>query len=114
MQKVESLLFCKFNVSFPKICDIIQIMKVTKGATTVANFTIQGLRMKSEYMMEKIRQSAVLETFEQFKKADEHYYRTSEGGAEVTRLIKELENLGANMEIVTDTDLEIRDKIFAE
>ena len=70
--------------------------------------------MKSEYMMEKIRQSAVLETFEQFKKADEHYYRTSEGGAEVTRLIKELENLGANMEIVTDTDLEIRDKIFAE
>ena len=70
--------------------------------------------MKSEYMMEKIRQDAILETFEQFKKADEHYYRTSEGGAEVTRLIKELENLGANMEIVTDTDLEIRDKVFAE
>ena len=89
-------------------------MKVTKGATTMANFTIQGLRMKSEYMMEKIRQDAILETFEQFKKADEHYYRTSEGGAEVTRLIKELENLGANMEMVTDTDLEIRDKIFAE
>ena len=80
----------------------------------MANFTIQGLRMKSEYMMEKIRQDAILETFEQFKKADEHYYRTSEGGAEVTRLIKELENLGANMEMVTDTDLEIRDKIFAE
>ena len=89
-------------------------MKVTKGATTMANFTIQGLRMKSEYMIEKIRQDAILETFEQFKKAAEHYYRTSEGGAEVTRLIKELENLGTDMEIIVDVDLEIRDKVFAE
>ena len=74
--------------------------------------TLQEMRMKTEYMIEQIRIDAINETFEKFKKADKHYYETSEGGKEVTKLIKELEELGANMEYVTEVDLQIRDKVF--
>ena len=73
--------------------------------------TLQGMRMNVDYMMEQIRINAINDTFEQFKKADRHYYETSEGGSEVTKLIKELEALGANMEYVTEVDLQIRDDV---
>ena len=75
-------------------------------------FTLQGMRMKTEYMMEQMRISAINETFEKFKEADQHYYETSEGGDIVTNLIKELQELGANMEYVIETDLQIRDAVF--
>ena len=55
--------------------------------------TLQGMRMNVDYMMEQIRINAINDTFEKFKKADRHYYETSEGGSEVTKLIKELEEL---------------------
>lgn len=74
--------------------------------------TFQGMRMKTEYIMEQIRIQSIEDTFEKFKEADRHYYRTSEGGADVTRLIKELENMGANMEVIIDTDLTIRNEVF--
>ena len=73
--------------------------------------TLQGMRMNVDYMMEQIRINAINDTFEKFKKADRHYYETSEGGSEVTKLIKELEELGANMEYITEVDLEIRDEV---
>ena len=75
-------------------------------------FTIQGMMMKTEYMMEQIRQNAIDHTVEQFKVAARHYYETCEGGAELTKLIKELEKLGANMDEVLDLDLSIRDEVF--
>lgn len=74
--------------------------------------TLQGMRMRTEYMMEQIRQDAARHTFEQFKTAARHYYETSEGGAELTKLIKDLEALGADMDEVTDTDLSIRDEVY--
>ncbi len=74
--------------------------------------TLQGMRMNVDYMMEQIRINAINDTFEKFKKADRHYYETSEGGYEVTKLFKELEELGANMEYVTEIDLEIRNEVF--
>lgn len=73
--------------------------------------TLQGMRMNVDYMMEQIRINAINDTFEKFKKADRRYYETSEGGSEVTRLIKELEELGANMEYITEVDLQIRDEV---
>lgn len=73
--------------------------------------TLQGMKMNVDYMMEQIRVNAINDTFEKFKKADRHYYETSEGGSEVTKLIKELEELGANMEYVIETDLQIRDEV---
>lgn len=73
--------------------------------------TLQGMRMNVDYMMEQIRINAINDTFEKFKEADRHYYETSEGGSEVTKLIKELEELGANMEYITEVDLQIRDEV---
>ena len=74
--------------------------------------TLQGMRMNVDYMMEQIKINAINDTFEKFKKADKHYYETSEGGSEVTKLIKELEELGANMEYITEVDLQIRNEVF--
>lgn len=74
--------------------------------------TLQGMRMNVDYMMEQIRINAINDTFEKFKKADRHYYETCEGGNEVTKLMKELEKLGANMEYVTEVDLQIRNDVF--
>lgn len=74
--------------------------------------TLQGMRMNVDYMMEQMRINAINDTFEKFKKADKHYYETSEGGSEVTKLFKELEELGANMEYVIEVDLEIRNEVF--
>ena len=73
--------------------------------------TFQEMRMNVEYMMEQMRIDAINDTFEKFKKADRYYYETSEGGSEVTKLIKELEALGANMEYITEVDLQIRDEV---
>ena len=42
-----------------------------------------------------------------------HYYETSEGGDIAVKLIHKLEELGANMEVVFDTDLDIRDEVEA-
>jgi hypothetical protein len=78
----------------------------------MAMFTIQGLMMKTEYMMEQIRRNAIDDTIEKFKVACRHYYETSEGGDETTRLYKELEKLGANMEAVWEIDWSIRDEVF--
>lgn len=74
--------------------------------------TLQGMQMNVEYIMEQIRIDAINETFEKFMEADKHYYETSEGGEMVTELIKRLEELGANMECVFETDLQIRDEVF--
>ena len=74
--------------------------------------TLQGMRMKTEHMMEQMRIDAINDTFEKFREADRHYYKTSEGGEIVTELFKELEELGANMEFVVETDLQIRDEVF--
>ena len=74
--------------------------------------TFQEMRMNVDYMMEQIRINAINDTFEKFKKAARYYYETSENGSEVTKLIKELEELGANMEYVIEADLEIRNEVF--
>ena len=74
--------------------------------------TLQEMRMNVDYMMEQIRINAINDTFEKFKKASRHYYETCKGGNEVTRLIKELDDLGANMEYIFEVDLEIRNEVF--
>ena len=74
--------------------------------------TLQGLMMQTSAMMEQMRIDAIESTFEKFKTATRHYYETCEGGDEAVRLIHELEELGANMDVVFDTDLSIRDEVF--
>ena len=74
-------------------------------------FTIQGLMLKTEAMMEQMRRDAIDHTFEQFKEASWRYYTQGYDNGEAVALIKELERLGANMEVVFDTDLSIRDEV---
>lgn len=73
--------------------------------------TLQGLRMKTDWMMEEIRRAAIDDTFEKFKAAARKYYSEGCDNGETVKLIRELETLGANMEIVFDTDLSIRDEV---
>lgn len=72
---------------------------------------LQELRMRTAYMMEEMRRRAIDETLEKFKVAARHYYETSEGGADTTKYIKELEELGVNMECIIEIDLQIRDEV---
>lgn len=74
-------------------------------------FTIQGLMLKSEAIMEQIRIDAIEHTFEQFKEASRRYYTQGYDNGKAVALIKELEKLGANMEYVFDTDLSIREEV---
>lgn len=76
--------------------------------------TIQGIMMKTEAMMEQIRINAIEYTYEKFKAAARRYYTQGYDNGESVALIKELEELGANMEVVFDTDLSIRDEVEAE
>ena len=76
-------------------------------------WTLSASSMRTNWIIGQIRMDAIDSTFEAFKKATRHYYETCEGGAEVTRLIHRLEELGADMEVVIETDLEIRDEVFA-
>lgn len=48
--------------------------------------TLQGMMMRTNYMIEEIRRSAIDETIEKFKQAARHYYETSDGGADTTNI----------------------------
>lgn len=75
-------------------------------------FTLQGLMMKSEAIIEQIRINAIEDTFDKFKEASHRYYTQGYDNGEAVSLIKQLEQLGANMEAVFDTDLSIRDEVY--
>ena len=74
-------------------------------------YTLSEMSLKTESMMEQIRRNAIDYTLSQFIEASRHYYETCDGGDLCTKLIKELEELGANMEAVIDIDLAIRDDV---
>lgn len=74
-------------------------------------FTIQGMMMKTEAMMEQMRRDTIDYTLEQFKDASRRYYTRGYDNGEAVALIKELEAMGANMEVVFDLDLSIRDEV---
>ena len=73
--------------------------------------TLQGMMMRTNYMIEEIRRSAIDETIDKFNQAARHYYETSDGGADTTKYIHELEKLGVDMEYIVDIDLQIRDEV---
>lgn len=75
-------------------------------------YTLSQMSVMTNYMMEQMRLNAIEETLKQFREADRHYYETSEGGQEVTRLIHELEGYGVDIDEISDIDLEIRDQVY--
>lgn len=73
---------------------------------------LQEMRMKTEYMMETMRQNAIMETFEKWKAAVREYYTNGYDNGETTKYYKELENLGANMEVLIEEDFNIREEVL--
>ena len=75
----------------------------------MANMTLSTMSMRTNYMMAAMREKAIADTWKKFVEADAHYYRTSEGGDKVAKLIHELIELGVDEEAIFDKDLDIRD-----
>ncbi len=75
--------------------------------------TMSTMAMKTAWMMEEMRRNAIDETFKTYKKLIRDYYingyDASEG--ELDKTIRELERLGANMDVVLDTEFEIREEL---
>lgn len=75
--------------------------------------TMSIMAMKTAWMMEEMRRNAIDETFKTYKKLIRDYYingyDASEG--ELDKTIRELERLGANMDVVLDTEFEIREEL---
>lgn len=75
--------------------------------------TMSRMAMKTAWMMEEMRRNAIDTTFETYKRLIRDYYingyDASEG--ELDKTIRELERLGANMDVVLDTEFEIREEL---
>lgn len=74
--------------------------------------TLQEMRMRTDYMMEAMRQDAVKETFEKWKKAVYSYYTNGFDNGKTTKLYKELEKLGASQELLFEAELKIREEVL--
>jgi hypothetical protein len=72
--------------------------------------TFQGIMMRTQYITEQLRRNAIDETLEQFKTAARAYYTNGYDNGETVKLIKELESLGADMDVVYDIDYNIREE----
>lgn len=75
--------------------------------------TMSRMAMKTAWMMEEMRRNAIDETFETFKRLVRDYYINGYDatGGELDKTIRELERLGANMDVVIDTEFEIREEL---
>lgn len=75
--------------------------------------TMSRMAMKTAWMMEEMRRNAIDETFETFKRLVRDYYINGYDatGGELDKTIRELERLGANMDVILDTEFEIREEL---
>lgn len=73
--------------------------------------TLQGMRMRTAYMMEQMRIDAIEATLTKWKEALRKYYEVGYDNGETTKLYKELEKLGADAEQLIEIDLSIRDEV---
>lgn len=73
--------------------------------------SLYGMMAKTAYMMDMMRKDAIDSTFWEWKKAVRAYYQAGCDNGETTRLYKQLEALGANMEFLVEVELDIRDAV---
>lgn len=72
--------------------------------------SFQGMRMRTEYMMERIRQDAIAETVAKFQDAARRYYTQGCDSGETVKLIKDLEELGVSQDVVFELEWQIREE----
>ena len=75
-------------------------------------FTVQGLMLKTEYMMEQIHRTAVEYTVEKFREAARRYYTQGYDNGETVKLIHELEELGVSPDETFELDWQIREEVY--
>lgn len=74
--------------------------------------TLQDLSEKTYYMMEQMRQNAIDSTIAKFKDAARSYYRNGCDNGETRNLVRELLDLGVDLDAITDIEFEIREEIL--
>lgn len=73
--------------------------------------TLQGMMLRTQYMMEQIHRNAVDYTIEEMKKALRAYYENGYDNGESVKWIKEAEKLGVDSDLIFDIDFEIREDV---
>ena len=74
--------------------------------------TLSAMRIKTEMMLEAIREQAIEETYRQWQDAVRNYYTKGYDNGETTKLYKELEALGADLDQLYDEDSKIREEVY--
>ena len=74
--------------------------------------TFQGMRMRTEYMMEEIRRQAIDATMVKYREACRAYHTNGCDNGETVQLIHELEHLGVDPEIIWDIEDEIMADVY--
>ena len=73
--------------------------------------TFQGMRMRTDRMMAIIHYQAVEETYHKWQASVRNYYEQGYDYGETTKLYKELESLGVDMEKLFDEDFRIMEEV---
>ena len=76
--------------------------------------TLQGMRMRTNMMLAIIHEQAVEETYRKWQAATRTYYEQGYDNGETTKLYKELEELGVDMEKLFDEDFRIREEVASK
>lgn len=74
--------------------------------------TLSAMRIKTEMMLEAIREQAIEETYRQWQDAVRNYYTQGYDNGETTKLYKELETLGADLDQLYDEDSKILEEVY--
>ena len=84
----------------------------TQKESSLSLITLQGMRQRTEWMMQEIQRQTVEETYAKWEEAARKYYRQGYDNGESVKLLKELESLGVDAEYLIERDLDIRDEVY--
>lgn len=72
-------------------------------------YTLSASVMKTNYIIEQIRMDAIDATLSEFESACHNYYKNGYDNGESACLVKELMDLGVDLDYITDIEFSIRD-----
>lgn len=72
-------------------------------------WTLSTVSLRTNWMMEQIRANAIEATIAEFEKACHNYYKNGYDNGESAKLVKELMDLGVDLDYITDIEFSIRD-----
>lgn len=77
-------------------------------------YTLSKYAMRTNAIINAIYEDAFEETYRKWKKALRNYYTNGYDNGETTKLYKELEALGADMDELFDEEFAIRERVEEE